>query len=140
MPRKNETVIDVNAVRAEFYAEHFQCRQFARNHPDRENIARLVSSLPRPELTVYGAPGFEGRIDSGWASHSKYMLPYYELWKKIGVDAFNLYAWYWSDGGWSEFERAWNAMPEVVHMDVCTNGKVVHICTQDSYSYPTGPD
>lgn len=138
MPRKRETVIDINAIRAKFYAENFSYRQFARNHPERENIARLVKSLPQPTLTVYGAPGFEDKIDVSWPSSSKYMLPYYELCKKTGVDVPNLYFWYWSDEGWKEFERLWQGLPDLVHIDLCTNSRVVHICTQEVYANPAG--
>lgn len=139
MPRKRkELTLDINAIRAKFYVGHFECRQFARNHPDRENIARLINSLPKPELTVYGAPGFEGKIDASWLESSKHQAGYYELSKKTGIDVFNLYSWYWSDAGWAEFERLWQALPEVVHIDLCTESRVVHIRTQETYANPAG--
>lgn len=131
MPRQ-AVVIDVNEHRAENYQYHFQRRQLARVHPDRENIAALVSALPKPTLNTYGVVSFEGK--AAWPVNSQYLRPYYDLGKKLGFD-LDLEYWYWSDAGWEEFERQWKELPEVVHMQVCTTGKVVHISTHETYVY-----
>lgn len=138
MRKKKEISIDLNSIRAKFYASHFEARQMARNHPERENIARLVASLPKAELTVYGAPGFEGKIDAMWPIQSIYMLPRYELAARIKVEPISLYTWYWSDEGWAEFEKLWRNLPENVHMLLCTNQRVIHISTQETYCDPAG--
>lgn len=134
--KKAVTVIDVNQHRAENYASHFQCRQRALVDPNREEISKLVAHLPKPTLNIYGVPAFEGKVM--WPTTSHYFQSYFELHKKLGFE-LDLEYWYWSDAGWAEFEKQWQELPEVIHMELCTNGKVIHISTQETYSNATEP-
>jgi hypothetical protein len=136
MPRK-AVVIDVTQHRAENYVHHFQRRQLARNHPDREGIALLVAALPKPMLNIYGVVAFEGK--ASWPTSSHYMRPYFELGKRLGFD-LDLEYWYWSDQGWDDFEKLWQALPDFVNIPLCTTDKVVHIRTQDEFVNPGAPD
>jgi hypothetical protein len=140
MPRKNKTrtMIEVNQIRADNYVYHFQRRQLARNHPEREHIAQLVAALPKPMLNIYGVAAFEGK--ASWPIQSHYMRPYFELWKRLGQNfELELEYWYWSDEGWADFEKLWQALPEFVNIPLCTTGKNVHICTQEEYLNPADP-
>lgn len=140
MPRKlKHETIDVNKCRAEWYSEHFDIRQMALHYPLRVSVCRSVDLLPRPALTIYGAPAFRGRSSFHYFSDTFEMEGYYKLSRSLSpyLDVSQLFWWYWSDAGWSAFERLWQELPEVVHMQVCTTGKVVHIRTQESYSYVT---
>lgn len=141
MPRKvKKEMIDVNKCRAEWYALHFETRQEALTHPKRIVIASSVATLPKPELTIFGAAGFNGKSMFHYFSNTVEMGGYYVLSRSLTpwVDVSCLFWWYWSDAGWEAFEKLWQNLPEVVHMDVCTNGKVIHIGTQVEYCNPAG--
>lgn len=108
-------IADWQALRAENYQEHFQFRQFASVHPHRDTVAKMVQALPAPSLNRYGAASFPTSRGRSFAAHSTRELDaFYALGAQLGIDAWMLLSWYWSDDGWAEFQRCWQALPETV--------------------------
>jgi hypothetical protein len=133
MPRKQKPVIiDVNRRRADNYQWHFSCRQYAKNHPYQTEIAACLRSLPRPTLDIFGSECLDGRPVGSYPEQN--LEGFFSLAARFGLEsACWMMYWYWSDQGWQEFEMQWQALPEVVHIPMCTNGKVVLFCTQEEY-------
>ncbi len=110
MPRKvTSNEVDYQQVRADNYAYHYQCRQYALALGAKKMtlVANAVETLPRPQLNVYG--NFCDFSVDEWRQ-------VYRVAGGLGMEAAALLWWYWSDAGWQDFQSQWAELPEVVHM------------------------
>ena len=140
MPRKSSgLVVDVNDLRGQNYQAHFRARAFVQALPERSLMVSFVAQLERPRLGIFGNTEFAGDRDGLFSFAGALWLlpePYYQLARHFKLlDPGLLVYWYWD--GWADLEAQWSELPEVVHIPLCTTSRVVHICTQAEYDYPS---
>lgn len=107
MPRP-VPAFDVQRARADNYAHHFECREYAKNMDAalRAKYIDLAKCVRPAHINIFGATD---RTKEEW-DHLVRLANQHE------IDCWFVNPFYLTDIGWDAFQEEWKNLPELVHI------------------------
>jgi hypothetical protein len=97
---------NVNDWRGHNYMMHFEKHAYVQALPEnvRKMYQRAGELIPCPKLNIWGVGEFEREQERFIFSVNR----------QLDLDIWYLNPWYCTDAGWSDFQKQWQQLPELV--------------------------